>query len=97
VKFSNTISNLHSNAILNIKMYSCISLGLKITKIKIPRNIVEQLWHINNVTSYEDFQFKIWCTYDMYDFTFSRWRILPAEPLILKSAYISSFICMFSN
>jgi hypothetical protein len=36
VKFSNTISYLHSNAKLNIKMYSCISLGLKIQKIKIP-------------------------------------------------------------
>jgi hypothetical protein len=32
VKFSNTISYIHSNAILNIKMYSFISLGLKITK-----------------------------------------------------------------
>jgi hypothetical protein len=42
-----------------IKMYSSISLGLKITKIKIPGNIVERLWHINNVTSYEDFQFKM--------------------------------------
>ena len=54
---------VHSNAILNIKMYSymlkkkmysCISLRLIITKIKIPGNIVERLWHINNVTSYED-------------------------------------------
>jgi hypothetical protein len=52
-------SYLHSNAILNIKLYSCISLGLKITQIKIPRNIVERLWHINNVMSYEDFQFKM--------------------------------------
>jgi hypothetical protein len=52
-------SYLHSNAILNIKMYSCISLGLKITQINIPRNIVERLWHINNVTSYEDLQFKM--------------------------------------
>jgi hypothetical protein len=52
-------SYLHSNAILNIKMHSCISQGLKITQIKIPRNIVERLWHINNVTSYEDFQFKM--------------------------------------
>jgi hypothetical protein len=43
--------SVHSNAILNIKMYSCISLGLKITKIKIPGNIVERLWHTNNVTS----------------------------------------------
>jgi hypothetical protein len=51
--------NFHSNAILNIKMYPCISLGLKITQIKIPRNIVERLWHINNVTSYEDFPFKM--------------------------------------
>ena len=49
---------VHSNAILNIKMYSGISLGLKITKFKIPGNIVERLWHIHNVTSYEDFQFK---------------------------------------
>ena len=49
-----------SSAILNIKMYYCISLGLNITKIKIPGNIVERLqWHINNVTSYEDFQFKM--------------------------------------
>ena len=49
-----------SDAILNIKMYSCISLGLKITKMKITGNIVERLWHIiNNVTSYEDFQFKM--------------------------------------
>jgi hypothetical protein len=40
-------------------MYSCISLGLKITQIKIPRNFVERLWHINNVTSYEDFPFKM--------------------------------------
>ena len=39
-------------------MYPCISLGVKITNIKIPGNIVERLWHINNVTSYEDFQFK---------------------------------------
>jgi hypothetical protein len=30
-------------------MYYCISLGLNITKIKIPGNIVERLWHINNV------------------------------------------------
>jgi hypothetical protein len=45
-----------ADAILNIKMYSCISLGLKIT---IPRNIVERLWHINNMTSYEDFQCKM--------------------------------------
>ena len=45
-----------SDAILNIKMYSCISLGLKIT---IPRNIVELLWHINNMTSYKDFQCKM--------------------------------------
>jgi hypothetical protein len=44
---------------LNIKMYSSISLGLKIKQIKIPRNIVEGLWHINNVTSYEDFPFKM--------------------------------------
>jgi hypothetical protein len=41
---------LHYNAILNIKMYSCISLGLKITKIKIPGNIVERLWHIEQRT-----------------------------------------------
>ena len=40
-------------------MYSCKSLGLKITKIKILGNIIERLWHINNVTSYEDFQFKM--------------------------------------
>ena len=40
-------------------MYSCISLGLKITEIKIPGNIVERLWHVNDVTSYEDFQFKM--------------------------------------
>ena len=59
LKFSNTVSYLHSNAILNIKMFTCISLGLKITKIKIPQNIVERLWHINNVMSYEDFQFKM--------------------------------------
>ena len=39
-------------------MYSCISLGLKITKIKIPKNIVERFWHINNVTSYEDLKCK---------------------------------------
>ena len=52
-------SYLHSNAMLNIKMYSCISLGLKITQIKIPRNIVERLWHRNNVTSYEEFPFKM--------------------------------------
>jgi hypothetical protein len=32
---------LHSNAILNIKMYSCISLGLTITQIKITRNVVD--------------------------------------------------------
>ena len=38
-------SYLHSNAILNIKMYSCISLGLKITQIKIPRNLVWRLAH----------------------------------------------------
>jgi hypothetical protein len=50
---------VHSNAILNIKMYCCISLGPKSTKNKIPRNIVERLWHINNVASYEDFQFKM--------------------------------------
>ena len=50
---------IHSNAILNIEMYSCISLGLKITKIKIPGNIFERLWHTNNLTSYEDFQFKM--------------------------------------
>jgi hypothetical protein len=31
----------HSNAILNINMYSCISLGLKITQNKIPRNVVD--------------------------------------------------------
>ena len=52
-------SYLHYNAILNIKMYSCISLGLKIKQNKIPRNIVEQLWHRNNVTSYEEFPFKM--------------------------------------
>jgi hypothetical protein len=40
-------------------MYSGISLGLKIIKIKIPVNIVERLWNIDNVTSYEDFQFKM--------------------------------------
>jgi len=35
-------SYLHSNAILNIKMYSCISLGLKITQIKISvKNVVD--------------------------------------------------------
>ena len=36
-----------------------LSLGLKITNIKISGNIVERLWHINNVTSYEDFQLKM--------------------------------------
>jgi hypothetical protein len=41
---------VHYNVILNIKMYSCISLGKKITKIKIQGNIVERLWHINNRT-----------------------------------------------
>ena len=50
-------SYLHSNAVLNIKMYSCISLGPKITQIKIPGNVVDD-WEINNMTSYEDFQFK---------------------------------------
>ena len=35
------------------------SLCLKSTTIKIPGNIVERLWHIDNVTSYEDFQFKM--------------------------------------
>ena len=40
-------------------MYSCISLGLTITEIKIPGNIIERLWHVNDVTSYEDFQFKM--------------------------------------
>jgi hypothetical protein len=34
-------SYLHSNTILNIKMYSFISLGLNITQIKIPWNIVD--------------------------------------------------------
>jgi hypothetical protein len=34
-------SYLHFNAILNIKMYSCVSLGLKITQIKIPQNVVD--------------------------------------------------------
>ena len=34
-------------------------LGLKITKFKIPRNIVERLWHINNVTSYETSSLKL--------------------------------------
>jgi len=34
-------SYLHSNAILNMPMYSCISLGLNITPIKIPRNVVD--------------------------------------------------------
>ena len=53
------ISRHQLNAILNIKMYSCISLGLEITNIKIPGNIVERLFHINNVTSYEDFLFKM--------------------------------------
>jgi len=56
--FSRRISQ--SDCSIQIKLnYSCIALGLKITQIKIPRNIVERLWHINNVTSYEDFQFKI--------------------------------------
>ena len=51
---------IHYNALLSIKIYSCISLGLRITKNKIPGNIVERLLHINNVTSYEDFQFKMY-------------------------------------
>jgi len=56
--FSRRLSQ--SDCSIQIKLnYSCIALGLKITQIKIPRNIVERLWHINNVTSYEDFQFKI--------------------------------------
>jgi hypothetical protein len=42
-----------------IKTYSCIFLGLKITQIKIPRDIVERLWHINNLTSYDKSKF-IW-------------------------------------
>jgi len=34
-------------------------LGLKITQIKIPRNAVDDvLWHVNNMTPYEDFQFE---------------------------------------
>jgi len=33
----------HSNAILNIKIYSCISMGLKITQIKIPQNVVDDI------------------------------------------------------
>jgi hypothetical protein len=34
---------LHYNAILNINMYSCISMGLKITQIKIPKNVVDEI------------------------------------------------------
>jgi len=34
-------SYLYYNAILNIKKYSCISLDLQITQIKIPRNAVD--------------------------------------------------------
>jgi hypothetical protein len=34
-------SYLHSNAMLNIRMYSSISLGLIITQIKILRNVVD--------------------------------------------------------
>ena len=34
---------LISNAILNIKMYSCISLGLQITQSKILCNVVDDL------------------------------------------------------
>ena len=52
----------HTLTCLNIKMYSCISLGLQIIKNKILGNNVERLWHINNVTSvtsYEDFQIKM--------------------------------------
>jgi hypothetical protein len=40
VKFSNTIQ-LSPFSMLNIKMYSCISLGLKITQIRILRNVVD--------------------------------------------------------
>jgi hypothetical protein len=40
-------------------MYSFISLGLKITKIKIPGNIVERLWHINNLGSVVELVIKL--------------------------------------
>ena len=88
VKFSNTISYLHSNAILNLKMYSCIFLGLKITKIKIPRNIVERLWHINNVTSYEDLLpcylvVEIYYRLSLYD---------PSSSLNCKDPTLSGFV-----
>ena len=38
---NNVKNTIHSNAILNIQMYSYIPLGLKITQIKIPRNVVD--------------------------------------------------------
>ena len=62
IVFENFISSVgdlrvYSNAILSIKMCSCISLSLKSAKIKIPGNIVIRLWHINNVMSYEDFHY----------------------------------------
>jgi hypothetical protein len=35
------IQYLHSNAMVSIKMFSSISLDLKITQIKIPQNVVD--------------------------------------------------------
>jgi hypothetical protein len=35
------IQYLHSNAMVNIKMFSSISLDIKITQIKIPRSVVD--------------------------------------------------------
>ena len=52
-------------------MYSCISLGLKITKIKIPGNLVERLCHINNVTSSEGFQFKMYKDQTLFGFVYA--------------------------
>jgi hypothetical protein len=87
-------SYLHSNALLNIKMYSCISLGLKITQIKIPRNIVERLWQISNVTSNEDFQISV---YTLGEFHKNRKNSTVFEELELSISVLLASFCVASK
>jgi hypothetical protein len=55
VKLKLQYSHLHSNAILNIKMYSCISLGLEITQIKIFATVKPRFMFRKLKTQYSHF------------------------------------------
>jgi hypothetical protein len=62
-----------------MKMYSCISLGLEITNITIPGNIVERFCHISNVTSYENFQLKMLRSDEMKDEIYALFKFIPLK------------------